>query len=158
MLISLNEYSPTMGIPRVSREAEIHLFMRQNSKNQARSACWKQPQGLERFSGQRPPASTGVQRAGLGWLTGTGAQQESGCPAADALGAQSISAADAGRDLQTPPGKSESPAQQLPQQQGELKPATSFLQPEQPLCSAEKEGAKANRFLFDKRIFDTLKW
>lgn len=42
MLISLNEYSPRMGLQRVSREAEMHLFMRWNSENQARSGCWRQ--------------------------------------------------------------------------------------------------------------------
>lgn len=56
------------------------------------------------------------------------------------------------------PGRGESLAEQLPQQQGELKPASPFLQPERLLRSAEKQGAKVNRFLFAKYVFDTLKW
>lgn len=143
-----------MGEPG-GRNSSIHEAEQQN---QVRSGCWKQPRCLERFPGQRPPAGTSVQRAGLGWLTGRGARQEGWCPAVDALGTQSISAADAGRDLQMPRGKSKSLAEQLPQQQGELKPASSFLQPEQLLHSAEKEGAKVSRCLFDKYIFDTFKW
>ena len=58
-------------MPRVSREAEIQLFMRQNSTNQARSGCWKQPWGLARFPRHSPPARTGSLGAELVAAVGT---------------------------------------------------------------------------------------
>lgn len=66
-------------------------------------------------------------------------------------------AADAGRAPQSP-GKGERSAARPPWWQGVGKPARPFLQPEQLLRSAGKEGAKAKGFLFDKYIFDAFRW
>lgn len=135
-----------MGMPRVSWEAENHLFMRQHSESR---------QGL---------GAGNSRRVWRGSLAETSCQHQCSVSGAGlaywkrGLAGGLVSSSRCSGDAETSkrPGKGQSPAEQLPELRGERKAESSLLQPQQPLCSAEKEAARVIRFLSDKYISDAF--